>query len=321
MDEFALIREYFAKALVHGDVALGIGDDCALLIPPNGEQLAVSLDTLVEGVHFPHGSAPELIATRAFTTALSDLAAMGAKPLWVTMGLTLPSATESWVSAFCSSFLDITRQYQCALVGGDITRGPLTISVQVHGSVEPSKALKRSGAKAGDHLYVTGCLGDGAAGLAVLEGRLELNTQEKCYLEERFFCPKPCVTQGLKLADVASSAIDISDGLYADLGHICKASAVGAVLEVDRLPINTQWSNAVPSEQALAWALGGGDDYQLCFTVPPEHLGLVDGWIDRGELNATAIGQIIEGRGVTLKKSGKVINKETFINNNGYRHF
>lgn len=320
MDEFALIRQYFAKAISRPDVALGIGDDCALLRPPADKQLAVSLDTLVEGVHFPVDAKPGEIATRSFLTALSDLAAMGAEPLWVTMGLTLPTAKGAWVSEFCASFLDIAERYGCDLVGGDMTRGPLTISVQVHGAVAPAKAMKRSGAQAGDTVYVTGHIGDGAAALAVLQGELDLGSIATSVLKQHFYTPKPRIDEGLKLAGVASAAIDISDGLYADLGHICAASGVGAIIETSHLPINLLWSAAVAGEQALKWALTGGDDYQLCFTVPADESDRVNRWIQLGELEAVAIGRIVDDKGISLLRDGEPLKSEGLLRA-GYTHF
>ncbi len=320
MNEFALIRQYFTHAsntTEHNGVALGIGDDCALLDLPPGHQLAVSLDTLVEGVHFPSGMAPQHIASRAFTTALSDLAAMGAKPLWVTLGLTLPEANEAWIQAFSQSFISIAQRYNCALVGGDTTRGPLTVTVQVHGAVEASKAIRRSGACMGDTVYVTGSLGDGAASLAYLQNRLIIDAAAQQYLEQCFHQPSARIDEGLLLAGIASAAIDVSDGLYADLEHICMASQVGAKLHLEQIPCSSHWRKHVSREQAIEWIMAGGDDYELCFTVPPENVFQVDNCIQDGVLCAAAIGEISAVDGIQLCENGTPVTLDC----QGYQHF
>ena len=317
MDGFALIRQYFAKATLNESVALGIGDDCAVLIPPVGKRLAVSLDTLVEGVHFPVATPAKHIATRALNTALSDLAAMGAEPLWVTMGLTLPRAESSWVEAFCASFLNECDNYGCCLVGGDLTRGPLTISVQVHGAVEPTRHLRRSGARPDDVIYVTGSLGDGAAALAVLQQKITLRKSAQEYLLQRFYRPTPRITEAQHLLGLAHSAIDISDGLLADLGHICEASGVGALIDVNRIPMSAHWRDKVSFDQALAWAVAGGDDYELCFTVPRANTPALDALIGAGQINAVAIGKVSAKPGVQLVNKGKVVAFDL----QGYNHF
>lgn len=317
MDEFALIRQHFAKSLMREDVLLGIGDDCALLSVPEGQTLAVSLDTLVEGTHFPPQTAPKHIATRALTTAMSDLAAMGVEPLWLTLGLTLPEATEDWVSEFCESFLSTAERFQCALVGGDLTRGPLNVTVQVHGVVPVGQALKRSGALPDDIIYVTGTLGDGAAGLAVLQSNLTLRKTAQDYLRSRFYNPEPRLQEGIKLRGLASAAIDISDGLVADLTHICDASGVGAMVDIARLPISEHWRDSVGRDKSTAWALAGGDDYQLCFTAPRKHAVTIEKWIEAGELDATPIGKITQKTDILMVNQGKVMAFEL----SGYKHF
>ncbi|HMY41105.1 MAG TPA: thiamine-phosphate kinase, partial [Marinagarivorans sp.] len=233
MNEFTLIQQYFAALTPPcASVPQAIGDDCALLAPPEGKLLAVSIDTQVEGVHFPVGAAAEQIGRRVACCALSDLAAMGAQPLWATLALTLPKADATWLAAFSRGLGAVLNTWQVRLVGGDTTCGPLTISLQVHGSVASEHALRRSGARAGDCIYVTGPLGDGAAGLALLQGQLSLPAEAAAYLTERFYAPTPQIAAGLALAGRATSAIDISDGLLADLNHILTASQVGARLEL-----------------------------------------------------------------------------------------
>ena len=317
MDEFTLIRQNFAKAIVNDNVALGIGDDCALLIPPPGKHLAVSMDTMVAGVHFPEEAPAKLIARRALATALSDLAAMGAEPLWFTLGLTLPVADQTWVGEFCDGLLQLSDIHQCVLVGGDITRGPLTITIQVHGAVEPRKALRRSGAEPDDIIYVTGYLGDGAAALAMLLQEFTVRKTSQNYLNERFYQPTPRLREGQMLAGVASAAIDISDGLYADLGHICHASGVGAMVNVNRLPLSDHWRSSVSLDQALSWAITGGDDYELCFTVPRDRVAGIEDWIRQERLQATAIGKITEKTEIYMINKGKAMEFDT----EGYKHF
>lgn len=317
MDEFGLIQRYFACAQVGSDVLLGIGDDCAVVQPPADRHLVMSIDTMVEGVHFPVATQPERIGARVMCGALSDLAAMGARPHWFTLALTLPEANADWVSHFSDGVFSIAKLHECCLIGGDTTRGPLCISVQVHGSVKPGYALRRSGARPDDIIYVTGNLGDGAAALAVFNKELTVNAGANAYLHKRFFAPTPRILEGELLATVASAAIDVSDGLSADLSKICEASAAGAVVDVSRLPISTLWRDYTNEGKRLAWALSGGDDYQLCFTVPREHVAQVQRWISEGKLLATAIGKITPKSGLVLTKNGKAYVPES----KGYNHF
>lgn len=317
MTEFELIQRYFQKPAGSNSVVLGVGDDCALLQPPAGQQLAVSIDTLVSGVHFPADAEPALIGERALRVALSDLGAMGAKPLWFTLALTLPKPDATWLQAFSSGLMNAAGLYSCPLVGGDTTRGPLTISIQVHGSVAPGRALRRSGARADDWVFVTGDLGDGAAALALLNNEFEAGKAAHAYLMDRFYRPRPHIRTGELLAGVASAAIDISDGLLADLGHICAASRVGAIVDVEQLPLSEVVIAKAEPAQREAWALAGGDDYQLCFTVPRKRAGLVQTWIDNKLINATLIGKIVQEPGVRCRKAGRDYTPAA----KGYTHF
>ncbi len=304
MTEFELIKRYFYHRSGVPSVVLGVGDDCALLQPPEGEQLAVSIDTVVAGVHFPADAEPALIGERALRVALSDLGAMGAKPLWFTLALTLPKVDEAWLQAFSSGLMNAAGLYRCSLVGGDTTRGPLAITIQVHGSVTPGRALRRDGAHVDDLVFVTGDLGDGAAALAVIKKELQVGHAANAYLMDRFYRPRPHIRTGELLSGVASSAIDISDGFLADLEHICTASKVGAAIDVGRLPVSeVVMAKASPAERET-WMLGGGDDYQLCFTVPRRKAGLVQTWIDNKALNATLVGKIIKRSGVHCFRDG-----------------
>ncbi len=326
MHEFELIQRYFSRA-PHGEgVMLGVGDDAALLQVPPGQTLAVSVDTLVAGVHFPADAPAQEIAQRALRVNLSDLAAMGAKPAWFTLALTLPEVNEPWLADFSRGLYAAADEFSCALVGGDTTAGPLSVTVQVMGFVSAERALRRSGAGVGDTVFVTHCLGDGAAGLAVVEGKMlqgatALDENHKAYLRQRFYRPQPRVREGQLLAGLASAAQDISDGLLADLGHICNASGVGAELELTSLPLSPALQALNDSSQVLPWALSGGDDYELCFTLPAARLAQLNKMITGGLLQATAIGKIVAGSGVRCLSSGQPVTFDARKYTDGYRHF
>jgi thiamine-monophosphate kinase len=315
--EFELINTFFTRGSKGDDVVLGIGDDCAIVRPPAGRDLVMSIDTLVEGVHFPHHTEPLKIGMRVMCTCLSDLAAMGATPHWFTLALTLLHAESAWLSEFSEGLFQIANQFQCSLIGGDTTKGPLTISVQVHGSVAPGTALKRGGGKPGDIIYVTGDLGDGAAALAALSNKLTVNPSAYAYLMKRFFAPTPRIQEGQFLSRKATAAIDISDGLIADLGKLCSASGLGAMVDVARLPISQHWRDQVNQEQALDWALNGGDDYQLCFTLPPTLVEPINQAVHKGQIRATPIGKLVPHSGVQLFHSGQPYQ----VTDHGYDHF
>jgi len=267
MDEFALIERYFTRRTLRSPhVALGIGDDAAVLDIPAGMQLAVSMDTLVSGVHFPAGTVPRDIGHKALAVNLSDMAAMGAEPFAATLALTLPQADETWLQHFSDGFFDLAARYHVQLIGGDTTRGPLSITLLLHGLLPRGAALLRSGARPDDAIYVTGTLGDAGLGLLIAQNKMTL-PDPQCALD-KLNRPEPRVLEGMALRGIASSAIDISDGLLADLGHILKASGAGARLNVDALPLSSD-VRACGDEQAHALALSAGDDYELCFTVPP----------------------------------------------------
>jgi len=317
MDEFSIIHKFFSTSSLREDVSVGVGDDCAVVMPRPGSDLVMSIDTLVEGVHFPTGTQPDRIGARAMSTALSDLAAMGAEPLWFTLALTLPEAKEEWLESFSEGLMAVANRFECSLIGGDTTKGPLTITIQVHGAVESGKALKRSGAKPGDIIYVTGNLGDGAAALSVLEKKLTVSPGVFGYLMKRFFAPSPKIHEAMILSEVASAAIDISDGLYGDLTKICDSSLVGAVVDVARLPISELWRDYVSEGVRLDWALAGGDDYQICFTVPRDNITKLDNWIKSGRLLAAPIGKITNKLEVILAKEGKPFS----MNKKSYDHF
>ncbi|UYM14132.1 thiamine-phosphate kinase [Endozoicomonas euniceicola] len=320
LGEFDLIRHFFDRPELRSsrpDV-LGIGDDCALLSVPQGMQLAQSLDTLVSGVHFPERCDPFLLGYRALATNISDIAAMGAEPHSFTLGLTLPESDTDWLQAFSDGLVALAQPSGLALIGGDTTRGPLTISIQVQGLVPSGQALRRNGAGTGDLIYVSGSLGDAAGALpAVLEGLYPQSCDEESvqYLLQRYYQPSPRVKLGQWLAaNGATSALDISDGLLGDLGHTLKASQVGAELNLEQLPLSPQLLNVAGKQKAQSYALSGGDDYELCFTWPA-HKTLELPEVIRAECSVTCIGYITDAEGICDKATGQPLSSAA------YRHF
>ena len=265
--EFSLIDNFFASpAVTRADVSLGCGDDCALLDIPPGKQLAVTMDTLVAGRHFLPETDPWRLGWKVLAVNLSDLAAMGAEPAWATLSVTLPAIDEPWLEAFMAGFSTLARQHAVQLVGGDTTRGPMAFTLQAHGLVEPGRALLRSGARAGDALYVTGTLGGAGAALKQLqEGKGEVPDTLRKRLEQ----PEPRLTAGRALAGLASACIDLSDGLAGDLQHLLDASGCGALVGLDRLPLLPQTRAYMQQHDDWQLPLTTGDDYELLFTVPP----------------------------------------------------
>ena len=299
MGEFDLIARIRARASTRGDVILGIGDDAALRQPPAGLQLVVAMDTLNSGVHFPPDTAPADIGWTSLAVNLSDLAAMGAAPAWCTLSLSLPDANASFVDGFLDGFIALAQQHDVALVGGDTTRGPLSVCVTVHGFIEPGTALRRDGAKPGDEVWVSGTLGDAAAALAQWKSGGEIDAALCARLDR----PTPRVALGRALRDIASACIDVSDGLLADLGHVCVASGVGAQVDVDALPASNAMRAAFDGDARRTLQAAGGDDYELCFTAPMEaHEAILQaaGSID---VSVSRIGRVVEGSGVAAHAS------------------
>ncbi|MBQ0798830.1 MAG: thiamine-phosphate kinase [Porticoccaceae bacterium] len=343
LDEFSLIRDYFLRSLdadrgtgkdaggnTPGVVVLGIGDDCAVLRPSEDEDLVVTTDTLVEGVHFPAGCRGADIAQRALRVNVSDIAAMGAEPRCFQLALTLPEADTEWLQSFSAGLHAAADEFSCVLTGGDTTRGPLVITITMFGAVAKGGALTRSGASVGDKVFVSGSLGRGAAGLSVVQSSSQhasteftstrLSAENK--MKDFFWCPEPRVQLGQHLRHIASAMIDISDGLVADLGHIAQASDVAAVIHRQRLPLPEVAVKHFGDEQMREWALSGGDDYELCFTVPPEKLDQLaalraeDG--AGGLPQITEIGELVPGTGVQcLDAAGNSVTLER----SGYAHF
>ena len=311
--EFDLIARIRQRAAARGDVVLGIGDDCALLLPPPGMQLAVTMDALNAGVHFPPDTAPADIGWKALAVNLSDLAAMGAQPAWGTLSLSLPQGDPGFVDAFFDGFFTLAAQHGFALVGGDTTRGPLSIAITAHGLVEPGRALRRDGAREGDDIWVSGTLGDAAGALRQWQAGAAISP----VLQARLDRPTPRVALGLALRGIASSCIDVSDGLLADLAHICRASGVGAEVDVDALPASDALRAAFDPDTRRVLQAAGGDDYELCFTVPAsaaEALG--NALVDAGT-GATRIGTITAATGVRPVLAGAAWSAPA----TGWQHF
>ena len=273
MNEFEIISRYFTRPADDRAVEIGVGDDAAVLRPDG--RIVVTVDTLVPDVHFPADAPPDAVGHRALAVSLSDIAAMGARPRWCTLALTLPRADSEWLEPFAAGFFALAGRFGVSLVGGNLTRGPLAISVDAIGTLDRAAApLTRGGGRPGDDVYVTGTLGDAAAGLACLASRGETSARADVgplarALVSRYLKPTPRVDAGLALSGVASAAIDISDGLAADLGHVCRASGCGAEIDVDALPCSEALRSLFSADDVLRFALGGSDDYELCFTAPP----------------------------------------------------
>lgn len=317
LSEFDIIRTFFNQpglGATPGEVTrLGIGDDCALLSVPPGKELALSMDTLVEKIHFPENAPPELLAWRALSVNLSDLAAMGATPVGFTLSLAMPEVNESWLQHFSKGLKNCAEKFQCPLLGGDTTKGPLTMTIQVHGLVSSGQALVRSGARAGDSIYVSGSLG--LAALAVIQFD---EAQDQTLLEEAFYKPAPRLALGSGAAGLASAGIDISDGLLADLGHVCRASSKGAEIQLADIPVSPSLQKSMSTEEALALALTGGDDYELILTVPPSREGEMETLAHSVDTPLICIGKITDAEGITCFDA---FGEQRTFQKSGYQHF
>jgi len=314
--EFEIIERYFTRPSRDPDVVIGVGDDAAVVAVDG--LAAITVDTLVAGVHFPDGIAPVLLGYRAMAVNLSDLAAMGATPRWCTLALTLPKADELWLDGFSRGLFELAERHGVSLVGGNLARGPLNVTIQLIGTVERGRILTRAGGNLGDDVYVTGTLGDSAGGIALINERVDTpHGSAGAALKERFYKPVPRVEAGLALCALASAAIDVSDGLLADLGHICERSGCGAMIDVERVPLSAELLSTFPPQIALAHALGGGDDYELCFTAPPSRAEAIDGALEAAGTTATRIGQLVAGQEVVCRRDGEPYKPQVL----GYRHF
>ncbi|NRB65872.1 MAG: thiamine-phosphate kinase [Vibrio sp.] len=317
--EFNLIETYFVgRQASRKDVLLAAGDDCALVKVPEGLSVAISTDTLVSGTHFLESANPAWVAHKALASNISDLAAMGATPAWVSFALTMPEPDEAWLAPFCEAFFELADYYGVQLIGGDTTKGPLSLTLTVQGLVDPDKALRRDGAQVGDWVYVTGNLGDSQAGLDVI---LNSNLRSKPFaqeLEQRHYLSEPRVLVGQALLDLASSAIDISDGVISDIKHILQRSQVGVSLDVSSLPISNELVQFLGSDsQAHQYALSSGEEYELCFTVPEQNKGSIESALAHCGAKVTCIGQIRPQGTFELHNCGQPIDWDL----SGYDHF
>jgi thiamine-monophosphate kinase len=296
--EFDIIRRYFTRATP--SAVLGVGDDAALLQISDGMELAISVDMLVADRHFLAGDDARALGHKALAVNLSDMAAMGATPRWVTMAIALPEADERWVQRFADGFFALAAEYGVELIGGDLTRGPLNICVQIMGEVPQGKALLRSGAQPGDDTWVSGTLGDAALALAHLQQRIELAPHELAACLPQLHTPSPRVNLGEALRGVASAAIDVSDGLLGDFGHILERSGAGAMIRYDDLPRSQAMKNHMSSEVARNCLLAGGDDYELCFCAPQAKRARIEAMAGELDTPLTRIGSIEAGSGLKL---------------------
>src|SRR3990167_875040 len=319
LNEFDIIQHYFAtRTLQRTEVAIGIGDDAAIVTVPAHHQLLITTDTLVSGIHFPETTTADDIGYKALAVNISDLAAMGATPAWATLALTLPSADPSWLNDFCRGFFELANHYPIQLIGGDMTRGPLTITVQLHGFVPEGQAILRSGAKVGDFIYVTHTLGDAGLALRFLQQQVTLALPYQTATLKQFYRPEPRTTVGEKLRGLAHAAIDISDGFAADLSHILEQSRVGAIVNIDSLPLSAAMTATLSRKEAIALALTAGEDFELCFTAPPEKQSNILNELALAGCHITKVGIITEKLGLDLQyNNGSHYHGPT----QGYQHF
>lgn len=313
-NEFDIIEKYFKRLQVESNsVVLGPGDDCAVLAVPVDEELCVSTDTLIEGVHFPENASPELVVSRTMAANLSDIAAMGAAPFAFVLAVTMPESDEAWLE-ICSQALEKNiRQYGIPLVGGNLAKGQLSLSMTVMGTVPRGAAITRQGATPGDEIYVTGSLGDAAKGLELL-----LAGEQSGFLVERYSAPTPRIEAGIALRGLASAMIDISDGLMSEVGHICEFHHLGAEIVTEALPTSDELIAAAKQESAVRMALFAGDDYELCFTASPDRADEIDSLSKALQLPMTRVGIITDEPGVNARlPDGTTLP----FGGTGYQHF
>ncbi|MBT8443097.1 MAG: thiamine-phosphate kinase [Gammaproteobacteria bacterium] len=322
MDEFALIERFFAsRAAVSAqnreDVRVGIGDDAAVTRVDSGSELVIATDTLVEGTHFPAGTPAHALGHRCLAVNLSDIASMGAEPLWCTLALTLPQGSADWVDEFSAGFMALANAQEIALIGGDTTRGPLSVTVTIHGRVAPGAAVLRDGAAPREGVYVTGRVGAAAAGLALLQSASAAKPVARDDLARRFLYPVPRTDAGRALSGVASAMIDLSDGLHVDLARLLRASGVGARLSIESLPLDADALEHFGRARAIDFALSGGDDYELCFTVPAAAEEGLRRAAATWSCEISRIGETISGDDIIWLEHGRVID----VSDTSFRHF
>ena len=318
MKEFDLIKQFFSKQRIkHKETTLGIGDDCAVITPLGNQNIVVTTDTLVAGVHFPLDTSPKAIGHKSVAVNFSDIAAMGAIPSWISLALTLPEVDEDWLSEFSEGIFELCEFYNVELIGGDTTQGPLSITITAQGVTPKGSYLTRSGASKGDWLYVTGELGDAALALQHIFGKIELDFASFNTVKQKLDFPSPQVLAGQIIREYASSAIDLSDGLMADLGHICQASNVGANITLDALPLSTILRDNLLTDEAITIALSGGDDYELLFTVSEDNKVGLETALSHAGVSITCIGQINTSQTIST-----TLNREPVsIKTSGFQHF
>ena len=319
MGEFDLIKRYFLRKSLQNDVILSVGDDCAITSIPTGYQLAITTDTLVEGTHFLPSISPADLAYKSVAVNLSDLAAMGATPAWMSLALTLPEIKEEWLAEFSQSLFAILDRYGVSLIGGDTTKGSLSITLTAQGFLPENQGLFRHQAKVGDWIFVSGFLGDSAAGLDLLLKNRKIENESDRYLIQRHLRPTPRVELGLALRSFSCCALDISDGLLADLGHILERSQVGAEIYLENLPLSRQLCTQYEQTQAEKFALTGGEDYELCFTVSEEKREEMEQVLRSQGIKVTCIGKILpQTSGLNLLKNGEKVALPAHC---GFDHF
>jgi len=315
LGEFDIIARYFSRSSPRGDVLLGVGDDAALLTPASGQALVAATDTLVEGRHFLPGTPADAIGHQALAVNLSDLAAMGAEPAWALLSLSMPHSDERWLAGFADGLYALAERHGVALVGGDTVSGPLVVTVEVLGFVPPAVALRRSGARAGDLIIVSGAPGVAAAGLEELQsGRATF--QSKDARVRRFLRAEPRLALGRALRGFATAAMDVSDGLLGDLGKLARASGMGACIDLERLPLAPELA-AYPLAEQERLVLHGGDDYELLFTLPADHFGYIAQLAEAGGCSLRCLGSMVRGEGVECRRDGVRVD----VAGKGYDHF
>lgn len=314
--EFELIARYFTRPAANA--VLGVGDDCALVDVTNGMDLAVSTDTMVSGTHFFPDVDPEALGHKALAVNLSDIAAMGGLPYWAMLALTLPNVDHAWLASFAKGFFDLAQEYNVSLIGGDTTRGQtLVLTVTIMGEVPAGAALRRSGARVGNDIWVSGNVGDAALAVAHRYGKIVLAEPDYREAVMRLYEPTPRVALGQALRGLATAAIDISDGLLADLTHICRLSGVGATVDLNSVPVSGIGAKHIQSDEGRNAILAGGDDYELCFTAHPNSRESIQDLENVLGVPLTRIGQVKRGKGVSLLDDGKPVK----IDGRGYDHF
>ena len=317
LGEFDIIARYFTRRGRRSDVLLGVGDDAAVLQVPSDRRLVAAVDTIVEDVHFPRDISASDIGYRALAVNVSDIAAMGAVPVWFTLSLSMPQSDSAWLEQFSAGMFELADAYDMELVGGDTVKGPLVITIQVFGLVETDRWLTRSGGTPGDIVFVSGVPGEAAMGLARIQHKLHAaDITSSALLQRRFLRPEPRVQLGRRLRAHASASQDVSDGLLTDLRKLCAASSCGAHLDIDSLPRSSAMNALLSSEAQESYVLGGGDDYELLFTVPPAHALQVEAAIAK-EVRCTPIGRLVEEKQVKCFRAGV----EVEANAPGFDHF